>query len=121
MRALLALLFLSGCATNGDSRLITHHDHTGTLVEVLELHQECPKAVTKEPNAGCAIPRPVRVIFYPKFDEHARQHELDHVAGMRHGHWVNQCALIVASGYTQWIAGNVMCRRNTGDYYQRAQ
>ena len=117
---LLFALLLAGCATpEGGARLTMHHDQAGNMVEVLELVQDCPEAVLASPNGGCAVARPVRVIFYPQGDTNARRHELDHVAGMRHGEWRNGCAPIRAGGYTIWMPGNVMCRDRDGSYFQR--
>ena len=58
-------------------------------------------------------------------DQLARQHELEHVAGMKHGNWYSagngdKCAPIIAAGHTRWTVGMLMCRRqdNVGDYYE---
>lgn len=118
-RFLLALLLaLSGCATADDARFTMHPDASGNAVEVLELTQHCPEAIVDAANGGCAVVRPVRVIFYPKYDASARNHELDHVAGMRHSDWLDKCAVITVGGYTSWKVGTVICRANDGTYYQ---
>jgi hypothetical protein len=116
---MLALL-LPGCAASGDARLSQHVDAYGQHIEVLELMQECPRAVVASPNGGCALMRPVRVIFYPKFDEHAREHELDHaVRNLIHGPWVGNCAVIEHAGSTRFRTGALLCRDSRGAYYQR--
>lgn len=125
MRALLlALMFVGGCAQADDAneraRYAMRLGPDGNMVPVLELTQECPEVMVAPANGGCASPTPVYVIFYPRYDQHARQHELDHVAGMRHGPWVHGCALITVGGHTAWWVGNYICGNKDGSYYQRA-
>lgn len=88
----------------------------GSLVRVREL-----------PNTPCTGGTPgcyeQHVIMGYGSDMQARQHELDHVAGMRHGEWFqsgngDKCAVIVAGGHTLWKIGHLLCRGSRGDYYQ---
>ena len=90
----------------------------GNYVRVLELpHVKCPGGAP-----GCYVQH---VIMGYGHDEIQRQHERDHVSGMRHGEWYRSghganCAPIIAAGHTRWTVGMLMCRRqdNVGDYYE---
>ena len=96
----------------------------GNYVRVLELpHVRCPMPANS-PGAigGCYTQH---VIMGYGNDLLARQHELEHVAGMKHGNWYSagngdKCAPIIAAGHTRWTVGMLMCRRqdNVGDYYE---
>ena len=86
-----------------------------------------PVRVLQLPNVRCASGAPgcyeQHVILGYGYDTRARLHELDHVAGMEHGEWItygsgNNCAVILKQGNTQWLKGNVLCRRPDGDYFQ---
>lgn len=124
------LVAVSICHANAgdDSRYLRHVDELGAVVTVLELRQPCPLVVVNEPNGGCALPQEIRVIFTParNFDPAATAHELDHIAGLRHGPWEqrgngDKCAVIFWGGRTQWTAGNFLCRsQSRGHTYQVA-
>ncbi len=58
------------------------------------------------------------VIFYQ--DEHDKEHELDHVRGLRHGPWMRMsgknCATVSDGGTTHFKTGGYICRANGGYY-----
>lgn len=113
-RALLALL-LAGCASQQEYFLTAAQGPDGNIVRVLEMPNAlCPEVLG--PNGGCYFQH---VVMGYGVDADARRHELDHVAGLRHGKWDNGCARILASGYTRWTAGKMMCRSERGGYYER--
>jgi hypothetical protein len=86
----------------------------------------CPRAMSGgAPAGGCATLVPAYVIFYPDGDANARRHELDHVAGMRHGPWMPAhidgmpCTVVTSAGRnTQWKPGDLMCRARDGSYFR---
>lgn len=128
-RALLvAMLLLAGCAGADRSFISEQADEAGKPVEVLELPGiECPLAIAKERNGGCSTPRPMWVVWYgvPNVQEHgrgvvnSRAHELDHVAGLKHGEWQDGCAWILARGRTSWTVGKEICRAPDGTHFER--
>ena len=115
MRSVLfALLLIALPAFGADYTVATGPD--GNVVRVLQLPDlRCP-----EDYGGCYYQH---VIAGYGDDMKARAHELDHVAGMKHGYWLpagngDKCAEILIQGHTQWRVGNLLCRRSDGDYYQ---
>lgn len=115
-RLILLLLFCSS-AIAADYTVTTGPD--GNVVRVLQLPDvRCEE----EGSGGCYFQH---VIAGYGEDMKARKHELDHVAGMRHGAWIKRgngdnCAEITVQGHTQWKAGNLLCRGSDNDYYQVA-
>ena len=76
-----------------------------------------PRTACPFPDApACAVP----VIFGTEGDPEQLRHELDHWAGLEHGHWTNHCAPILRAGHTRWTPGKLLCRRQGmgGDYYE---
>ena len=96
----------------------------GNYVRVLELpHVRCPMPANSQSAIGGCYTQ--HVIMGYGGDQMARQHELEHVAGMKHGNWYKAgngdiCAPIIAAGHTRWTVGMLMCRRQdgVGDYYE---
>ena len=53
-------------------------------------------------------------------DYSTQQHETQHCLGGRHSQWVpvngRPCATVTDAGYSSWVVGRIMCRREDGDY-----
>jgi hypothetical protein len=139
-RTLICLLvaLLAGCAAQAPAPTAelpwtVYRDGNGGEVRVLEMAgHECPSIMSGDAPAGsaggCATLKPTYVIFYPRGDMNARAHELEHVAGMRHGPWVQAhadslpCAVVTDGGRgTPWKAGDVLCRDRDGKYSRGSQ
>jgi len=107
--------------------MVIRADQNGHAVRVLKIEGvDCPSAITgNAANEGCYFFGHVTFVNGPTqlANAQANRHEDEHVAGMRHGPWEprgngDSCAQIIAQGYTRWLVGNLLCRRNgSGDYY----
>ena len=89
----------------------------GNIIPVWNLpHQRCPLPV---PEGYASM---VVAIVGHGDDPQVRAHELEHVAGLRHSSWerwgVGMCARITQAGRTNWTVGRLMCRRDSGDYFE---
>lgn len=112
---IVTLTFLSGCAEVPPQSFLTMIDghlvweHPGV---------PCP-GLDERQYSGCHMKMSdgTSLVYYsPWWDEDARQHELSHVLGMRHGPWVHgkdgACTEVLVSGKTRWKPGEIMCRLN---------
>lgn len=114
MIKILVVLFVStalaGCAAQ--ESIVTHNGDK-VLIEMID--QRCPLDNGKSAG-GCHIKvgENLDVIYYPFGDSWARRHELEHVAGMRHGAWIPyghlDCATVTIPGATAWKYGDEICR-----------
>jgi len=107
-------------------RMASRQGVDGNMVPVLQVRGlECPNALSKGAAwEGCSYFGYVNFIGGGANIELTARHEDDHVAGMRHSpDWLtagsgHKCVVILAQGHTQWKAGNLLCRRGDGSYYQ---
>ena len=116
-----AFLLLMGCMDDGAKITVVQGPH-GDPVQVLEMAgTECPDVFDKGVSGGCATLQPIYVIFYPRDDENARNHELEHVQGMRHtmpwqAYGNRSCVRVTATGRSTWNVGDLICRESNGGY-----
>lgn len=87
------------------------------MVHKGQLIVEYPGKRCPDGQAGCHR-ETEKAIYY--LDEEAKQHELEHVDGMRHGDWLQgggmKCAKVTISGETHWRVGEWICRAPSGIY-----
>ena len=110
------LLALCGCASQPFLTTLPNGD---VIVEVP--NAECPdKSVGTV--GGCYV-HVVGAAFYPEGATSTRQHELEHAKGGEHSDWLRngseQCAVITVQGRSDWKVGNLICRRDNGQHYQK--
>ena len=111
-----------GCMDDG-AKITVVQGPQGDPVQVLEMAgTECPDVFDKGISGGCATLQPIYVIFYPRDDRNARQHEMEHVQGMRHGPWQPHgkwvCARVTNAGRSDWPPGGLLCRGDDGRYFR---
>ena len=80
-----AFLLLLAC---GEEAKVTVVQAPNGPARVLEIPGDCPDVLDKGVSGGCATNEPVYVIFYPRGDEKARQHELEHVEELEQLRWM---------------------------------
>ena len=118
-----AFLLLVGCSTLDASKISSAVGPDGHPVQVLELAGvECPDVFDRGAQTGGCHSPPIHLIFYPRDDANARAHELEHVAAMRHGPWLQygqaRCARVTVAGHTQWRLNDLICRGPDGRYFR---
>ena len=108
--ALIVLLLVTGCASD-----LSRYEGSPTGHPILVLEGwECPKAIIRHPNGGCASGTPVYVEFYPVGDKVAAREERGHNMGMTHGPWKpmgnKNCTTVINAGWSDFKAGELICR-----------
>ena len=106
----LFVLAISGCASD-----LSRYEAspTGHAILVME-GVECPRAIIRHPNGGCATGLPVYVEFFPVGDKVAAREERGHTNGMTHGPWKpmgnRNCTTVINAGWSDFKAGELICR-----------
>ncbi len=128
---LVPLLWVANVHAEPSIRIVMRADSEGKAVRVLKIEGvDCPVQISGGTvNEGCFFQGYVTFVNGPTdlANAQANTHEDEHVAGLRHGPWIpmgtgDRCAMITAQGYTRWLVGNYLCRRNDGgDYYMVGQ
>lgn len=109
-----SIVFLGFCAYFGTA----YAEPLRFMVHKGQLIVEYPGKRCPDGQAGCHR-ETERAIYY--LDEEAKQHELEHVDGMRHGDWLQgggaRCAKVTIQGETHWRVGEWICRAPSGIYF----